>query len=112
MGARKAVESYSLLLLLFLCIAKLTSSSNTPSPSPPLPCPQALHKNEGNKLKEAKRFSIISFALVVIFAISYPILVTVVVLASVFGYICDYQYRERGYYSYYSYSYRPSYCAR
>ena len=48
-----------------------------------------------------------------IFAISYPILVTTVVLASVFGYICDYQYRERGYYSYYSYSaYRPSYCAR
>ena len=46
-----------------------------------------------------------------IFAISYPILVTVVVLASVFGYICDYRYRERGYYSY-SYSYRPSYCAR
>ena len=47
-----------------------------------------------------------------IFAISYPILVTTVVLASVFGYICDYQYRERGYYSYYYYSYRPSYCAR
>ena len=47
-----------------------------------------------------------------IFAISYPILVTTVVLASVFGYICDYQYRERrGYYSYSYYYYKPSYCA-
>ncbi len=46
-----------------------------------------------------------------IFAISYPILVTVVVLASVFGYICDYSYKEGGYYSI-SYAYRPSYCAR
>ena len=48
-----------------------------------------------------------------IFTISYPILVTVVVLASVFGYACDYRYKQ-GYSSYssYSYYYKPSYCAR
>ena len=77
---------------------------------PPFPLPQALSKKEENNLKQAKEFSIISFVLVLIFAISYPILVTVVVLASVFGYICDYQYGGRS--SYYYYYYRPSYCAR
>lgn len=46
-----------------------------------------------------------------IFTISYPILVTVVVLASVFGYACDYRYKQQGYSSY-SYYYKPSYCAR
>ena len=84
--------------------------THTSCTSPPFPLPQALSKKEDNKLKEAKEFSIISFVLVLIFTISYPILVTVVVLASVFGYICDYQYGGRS--SYYYYYYRPSYCAR
>ena len=50
---------------------------------------QAITKKEGNKLKEAKWYSIISFVLVLIFAISYPILVTMLVVASAFGYLCD-----------------------
>ena len=81
----------------------------------PFPPSQALSKKEENKLKEAKKFSIISFILVLIFAVSYPILVTTVILASVFGYICDYQYRGYSYsysYSYSYYYYRPSFCAR
>ena len=71
------------------------------------PFPQALSKKESNKVKEARQFSIISFVLVLIFAVSYPILVVTVILATVFGYICDYRYRG---YSYYYY--RPYYCAR
>ena len=70
-----------------------------------LPPPQALTKKEDNKLKEAKLFSIISFALVLIFVVSYPILVTVVLLSTVFGYYC------RPYPSYYYYGYSYSYYA-
>ena len=87
------------------------TDTHTHTHTSPNPFPQALSKKESNKLKEAKRFSIISFILVLIFAVSYPILVTTVILATVFGYICNYQYGGYSYYSYYYY-YRPSYCAR
>ena len=75
---------------------------------PSLPPPQALTKKENNKLKEAKQFSIISFILVLIFVVSYPILVTVVLLSTVFGYWCKPIYTYSGYsssYGYYGYYY-------
>ena len=78
---------------------------------PSLPPPQALTKKENNKLKEAKQFSIISFILVLIFVVSYPILVTVVLLSTVFGYWCKPVYISYGgYYGYYSYGYYYSRC--
>ena len=67
---------------------------------------QALSKKEENKIKKAKEFSIISFILVVIFAISYPILVVVVLFSTVFGYLCT-PYTS---YSPYGYSYTYSRC--
>ena len=75
---------------------------------------QAISKKENNKLKEAKQFSIISFILVLIFAASYPILVVTVVLASVFGYMCDYVPKENAYYGHYGYTYysRPYACGK
>ena len=70
----------------------------------------ALSKKEKNKQQEAKLYSIISFVLVLIFIISYPILVTVVLLSTVFGYWCKPVYPSyRGYYGYY-YSYSYSRC--
>ena len=65
----------------------------------------ALTKKEDNKLKEAKMFSIISFVLVLIFVVSYPIMVTVVLLSTVFGYWCRPTYTYGGYYSYGYYYY-------
>ena len=72
------------------------------------PPPQALTKKEANKLKEAKMFSIISFILVLIFVVSYPIMVTVVLLSTVFGYWCRPVYSSYGgdYYSYGYYYFR------
>ena len=55
---------------------------------------QALRKKDEHKLKEAKKFSIISFALVLIFIISYPILVSTLIVATNFGYICSYSSRD------------------
>ena len=70
------------------------------------PPPQALTKKEDNKLKEAKVFSIISFILVLIFVVSYPIMVTVVLLSTVFGYWCKPVYSSYGgYCGYYRYYY-------
>lgn len=60
-----------------------------PSPS------QAISKKEGNRLKEAKQFSILSLIFILIFAISYPILITMLIFASVYGYICDYWPKEQ-----------------
>ena len=68
----------------------------------PFPCPQALSKKEERKIKEAKEMSIISFILVLIFAISYPILVLVVLLSTVLSYCRPYPSSSYGYY--YSYS--------
>ena len=66
--------------------------------SPILPLPQAIVKKEDNKVKEAKKFSIISFTLVLIFAVSYPILVAAITLASVFGTLYRPYYYYRRYY--------------
>ena len=54
-------------------------------------------------------FSIISFILVLIFVVSYPIMVTVVLLSTVFGYWCRPVYSSYGGY-YYSYGYYYSRC--
>ena len=66
--------------------------------------PQALSKKEKNKPQEAKLYSIVSFILVLIFVISYPILVTVVFLSTMFGYWFKPVYSYGGY-SYYRYYY-------
>ena len=72
----------------------------------------ALTKKEANKLKEAKMFSIISFILVLIFVVSYPIMVTVVLLSTVLGYWCKPVYSSYGgyYSSYGGYGYYYSRC--
>ena len=73
-----------------LCTCTRSAPMDTPTHTSS-PFLQALNKKHDNKLKEAKRFSFISFAIVLIFAVSYPILITVVILAPAFGYTCDYQ---------------------
>ena len=78
------------------------------TPTPLFLFPQALSKKEENKLTEAKQFSIVSFTLVLVFVISYPILVLVVLLSTVFGYWCKPVYSYSSY-SYSSYSYPYGY---
>ena len=63
-------------------------------------------KKEKQKILEARKYGIISLILVIVFYISYPILVAVVIVSSVFGYIN--RPRQRCYY-YYSY-HRSYYC--
>ena len=88
-----------LLLLSFLDKTELSRLNQAWLPSTctslPFPSPQALHKKDKNKPQEAKLFSIISFVLVLIFIVSYPLLVATLTLATVFGYL------NRPYRSYY-----------
>ena len=62
-------------------------------PTPLFLFPQALSMKEENKLTEAKQLSFVSFALVLIFVISYPIVVFVVTISTVFGYVNRSTYR-------------------
>ena len=85
------------------------SSPTSTHTSLPFPHPQALNKKDKNKPQEAKLYSIISFVLVLILVISYPIFVTTVTFATVFGYWCQpqtsYAYYRYSPYSRYSYTY-------
>ena len=61
-------------------------------------CSQAMSKAETGQIPAAKKMSYVSFILIIVFYVSFPVLVTIVIIGSVFGSISRYRFYRPYYY--------------